>query len=138
MSVRVLLLSSSLLACAADTFATNDGGTTGGEAGACPQIAGFYAVAATGLACPDQPDTSFCIKQSGCTIELDGQKFQGQITVGPDGSFTNATVVEGQQTRSGCVGNWDPKLSILTIDCGGVGTTQSCGLRLTRSAPVCP
>jgi hypothetical protein len=54
-----------------------------------------------------------------------------------DGSFSGAPIKEGNVNRTGCVGTWDGNGSILTVDCGGVGTTQSCRATLTRTALNC-
>jgi hypothetical protein len=59
------------------------------------------------------------------------------ISLALDGSFSNAAVKEGNSSRSGCTGKWDPVKSELVIDCGGVGTAQSCVVTMTRVATTC-
>jgi hypothetical protein len=55
-----------------------------------------------------------------------------------DGSFTGAAITEGTGNRTGCTGTWNAGTSTLTVDCGGVGSSQSCIATLTRSSLTCP
>jgi hypothetical protein len=141
---------------AADAGAPADAASDAGDAGsssdaaadaingACPEEEGKYGVVATGSGCGNLASSGVgCITQSECAITLapsgavNSTDLMGTAEVQSDGSFQNATFMEGASTRTGCVGTWDPATSKLTIDCGGVGTTQSCHAVLTRTAMTC-
>jgi hypothetical protein len=121
-----------------------EAGDAASDGGACPDEIGKYAVIAVGAGCGDLPPTaSECIAQAACGITLApagpaGTKgVLGTAALAGDGSFTDATLMEGSTSRNGCAGSWDPTTSKLTIDCGGVGTTQSCHATLTRTSSTC-
>jgi hypothetical protein len=112
------------------------------ETGApCPSVAGGYTVAISGLGCIGVDATApECITQSGCDITFTskstlGPAINGTTTITSDGSFTNASLTEGSAMRTGCIGTWSA--SVMKVNCGGAGTTQSCTLTLTRKALVC-
>jgi hypothetical protein len=114
------------------------------ESGDCPDEGGKYAVLATGAGCGNLASSGVgCITQSVCAITLapsgavNSTDLMGTANVQVDGSFQNATFMEGTSSRTGCVGTWDPTTSKLTIDCGGMGTAQSCSAVLTRTAMTC-
>jgi hypothetical protein len=130
--------------------ATSEAGSGSGEAGVieagapCPDVSGPYAVTtvdATG--CLGLATTlSQCIKQSSCTVEFassggSGTGIEGSATLQADGSFSNASLKEGTQSRTGCTGTWAPGQSTMTVDCGGMATAQSCVVLLTRKSGVC-
>jgi hypothetical protein len=88
-----------------------------------------------------------CIRQTpaGCSITfvsaaVGGAKvaINGTALLQNDGSFAGAALVEGALSRTGCGGLWDPGTSTMTVDCGGMGSTQSCVLGLHRTSSVCP
>jgi hypothetical protein len=119
----------------------------------CPNETGAYSMTQMGAGCGDL-DTSpkECIKSTGVACEysfvaeqgLASKAVEGTVTVGPLGDFANGTITEGSgPARTGCVGVWKPGTSAqnpatMTIDCGGVGTSQSCRVILTRTGDVCP
>jgi hypothetical protein len=120
------------------------GGDARGDAAACPDEHGKYSVVATGLGCGDLAVTaSQCIMQTACAITFsssgsNGTKaLNGDANLMSDGSFSGASIKEGNVNRTGCVGSWDANTSTLTVDCGGTGTTQSCRAVLTRTATNC-
>jgi hypothetical protein len=54
------------------------------------------------------------------------------------GNFANGAVMEGSAQRTGCTGTWNAGMSQLTVDCGGMGSSQSCIATLTRTGTTCP
>jgi hypothetical protein len=115
------------------------------DAGSCPDQHGAYSVALTGQGCGDlNASAPQCITQSACTITLassastGGNALNGSAMLGLDGAFTGAAITEGTVNRTGCVGMWNASTSVLTVDCGGVGTSQSCRATLTRTSKTCP
>lgn len=112
----------------------------------CPDETGTYSVTAVGMGCGDLVTTlPQCIKTGNVECQYDivykdmggGQKgVEGAVSVNPFGGFTNGMIQEGSAQRSGCVGVWKPGVgtnpSTLTIDCGGIMTSQSCHVVLTR------
>src|SRR5947199_169371 len=72
-----------------------------------------------------------CIQETSCSITLSttgngGNEVSGTTPIGADGSLSGAAIMEGTSARTGCVGTWATSTSTLTIDCGGVSTSQSC------------
>jgi hypothetical protein len=61
----------------------------------------------------------------------------GVIDLQSDGSFSGAALQEGTVQRTGCVGQWDAATQTLTIDCGGVGSSQSCIVTMKRTGSAC-
>jgi hypothetical protein len=119
------------------------GGSKGSntDAGPCPDQQGAYKVALTGQGCGDlSASAALCITQSACAITLasSGSGMNGTAMLGMDGSFTGAAITEGTGNRTGCTGTWSAGASSLTVDCGGVGTSQSCDATLTRTSSSCP
>jgi hypothetical protein len=111
------------------------------DAGPCPDQHGAYSIAISGQGCGDlNASAPECITQSACTITLasSGGALNGTAALAMDGSFTGAAITEGTGNRTGCVGMWNPGTSVLTVDCGGVGTSQSCRATLTRTSKTCP
>jgi hypothetical protein len=107
----------------------------------CPDEAGAYSIALTGAGCGNLSATaSECVMQDVCTITLTttGGGLAGTTPLGTDGSFANGAITEGTGNRTGCTGTWDPGKSTLTVDCGGIGSGQSCIATLTRTASSCP
>ncbi|WP_205287559.1 hypothetical protein, partial [Escherichia coli] len=131
--------------------ATNDSGNgndSGGgpDAAACPDESGAYTVMLSGQGCGDaNANTSQCIKQMSCDITFSSvapnpnskTALNGMAAIAIDGSFMNAAIKEGTVNRTGCVGVWDGTKQTLTIDCGGVNTSQSCRAVLTRTKALC-
>jgi hypothetical protein len=54
------------------------------------------------------------------------------------GNFASGAVKEGSVQRSGCTGAWNAAAAQLTVDCGGVGSSQSCIATLVRTGSSCP
>jgi hypothetical protein len=115
------------------------------DAGPCPDQRGAYSVAISGQGCGDlNASAPECITQSACAITFTssaaagGNALNGAAMLGMDGSFTGAAITEGTSNRTGCVGTWNANASALTVDCGGVGTSQSCRATLTRTSKTCP
>jgi hypothetical protein len=115
------------------------------DAGLCPDQRGAYSVALSGAGCGDLDATApQCITQPVCTITLaatsgsSGTALNGTAMLGMDGSFTGAAITEGTVNRTGCTGTWAAGTSTLTVDCGGIGSSQSCVATLTRTSKTCP
>jgi hypothetical protein len=110
------------------------------DAGPCPDQHGAYTIALSGQGCGDLSATGpECVTQSACAITFasTGGGLSGTATLGMDGSFTGAAITEGTGNRTGCTGTWNAGTSTLTVDCGGVGTSQSCVATLTRTSLTC-
>jgi hypothetical protein len=135
----------------ADASGGNDAGgdaisssDAAGDAAACPDEHGKYSYVATGLGCGDlgvgSPE---CIRQTACAITFVSAPsnamagLNGDPTIASDGSFTGGSIREGTLQRSGCTGSWDAASSTLIVVCGGMSTTQSCTVTLTRTAAGC-
>jgi hypothetical protein len=115
------------------------------DAGACPDQHGAYSIVLSGQGCGDlNASAPECITQSTCSITLassapsGGNALNGTAMLGMDGSFTGAAITEGTVNRTGCTGTWNASASALTVDCGGVGSSQSCIATLTRTSKTCP
>jgi hypothetical protein len=118
---------------------SSSGGTS--DAGPCPDQHGAYSIAISGQGCGDLSATGpECITQNACAIAFASAAggLTGSASLGMDGSFTGAAITEGTLNRTGCVGAWNASASTLTVDCGGVGTSQSCRATLTRTSKTCP
>jgi hypothetical protein len=66
-----------------------------------------------------------------------GSALNGTVDLDMSGNFANGAVTEGTGQRTGCTGTWNTGTSQLTVDCGGMGTSQSCIATLTRTG-TCP
>jgi hypothetical protein len=111
------------------------------DAGPCPNQAGAYSIALSGAGCGDLSATApECITQSACAVTFTASAggLAGTASLGMDGSFTGAAITEGTGNRTGCTGTWNAGTSTLTLDCGGVGSSQSCVATLTRTSQSCP
>jgi hypothetical protein len=118
------------------------------DGGACPDITGGYdPIMTTGAGCGDLDTTaSECITAAGatgCDFQLasnpgdTGTAVTGTITLAMDGSFSGAALTFGTAGRSGCTGQWDAGSQTLTLDCGGVGSSQSCIVTMVLSSSTC-
>jgi hypothetical protein len=79
---------------------------------------------------------------TACQVKLvsqgtTGSALNGTVDLDTSGSFTAGAVTEGTGGRTGCTGTWNAGSSQLTVDCGGLGTSQSCIATLTRTG-ACP
>jgi hypothetical protein len=111
------------------------------DAGPCPDQHGAYSISLSGQGCGNLSATGpECITQNACAITFTTSAggLAGTAALGMDGSFTGAAINEGTSNRTGCTGTWDPGTSTLTVDCGGVGSSQSCIATLMRTASMCP
>lgn len=115
--------------------------------GPCPNLLGKYAVSATGQGCGDLSENApECIigNVTTCVAQLQSGPegllgaVRGTAMIQVDGSFSGASLQLGTVDRSGCTGTWDALTSTLVVDCGGVGSSQSCVVTLTRTATSCP
>ena len=137
--MKILALITFLTACG-----SSSGGTTADaafDAGPCPDQHGAYAISISGQGCGDlSASASECVTQSACAITFasSGAALNGTAMLGMDGSFTGAAITEGTVNRTGCTGTWASGTSTLTVDCGGIGTSQSCVATLTRTSKTCP
>jgi hypothetical protein len=136
----------------ADT-STTDGGdaapvdssadVNNGDGAACPDEHGKYAVTFTGQGCGTISNSApICVSETSCTITLattgtGPNELSGMTPIGGDGSFSNAAMNEGAMSRTGCVGTWNSGATTLTIDCGGVNTSQSCEAVLVLIGGTC-
>ena len=57
----------------------------------------------------------------------------GGATLGPNGTFSGATLIEGTMTRSPCTGSWDAQQGELTVICGS--SSDECLVELRRTGP---
>lgn len=119
----------------------------GVDAGPCPDVFGSYSVQVAGQGCGDlNANAPQCLKGTTMTcaahfvsVPASGPgAVNGQAMLTSDGSFTNAMLLFGTVQRSGCVGSWDSATSTMTADCGGMGSSQSCVVTLTRTSVTCP
>jgi hypothetical protein len=101
-----------------------------------------------GQGCGDlAPTAPECIKQgntpcqivlvSGSAMSVAGA-LSGTVDIDMTGGFMGGAIKEGSVQRTGCTGVWNPATSQLTVDCGNVGSPQSCIAILTRTGNVCP
>jgi hypothetical protein len=124
---------------------------TGKDAGSppppCPDETGAYTVSTMGAGCSNlAAGAPQCIKAgaSSCQIQLVSQGAGGSalnatgISLDMSGNFTGGAVTEGTVMRTGCTGAWSAGSSQLTVDCGGMMTSQSCIATLTRTGTTCP
>jgi hypothetical protein len=112
----------------------------------CPNVAGAYAVVLVdAVGCGDLSlMASQCIQQDtqGCAITFVSQGSSNTAAINGNAtlqgrSFTGAQLKEGTVDRSGCSGIWDATTATLTVDCGGVGSAQSCVASLRRTGARC-
>lgn len=122
---------------------SRDGAIVRGDGGgSCPDLGGSYSLSHTGDGCGDlSADVTECLQEdNACRAQIKasggggGGGLEGAMTLGTDGSFSDANIKLGSTDRSGCTGTWDDSTSTLTIDCGGTGSSQSCIVTLTRSS----
>lgn len=117
------------------------------DAGPCPDISGGYGqIATTGQGCGDiNTNAPECIMlaQQLCAFQLvsatSGVKpaVNGVVDLQSDGSFSGAALQEGTVQRSGCTGQWSAANQTLTLDCGGMGSSQSCVVTMKRTGATC-
>jgi hypothetical protein len=137
--MRVIAIAFVLVACGSKS------GSTAVDAGPCPDEHGAYTISISGQGCGDLAASApECITQNACAITFasnpatGGKALNGTASLGMDGSFTGAALTEGTSNRTGCTGTWDTGTSTLNVDCGGVGSSQSCIATLTRTSKTCP
>jgi hypothetical protein len=114
----------------------------------CPIINGLFKMTAQGQGCGDLDLTApQCIKETMnfCTILFvskpgtTGDGINGLAMVDMAGNFTGASLKEGSAMRTGCTGTYTTGFpTTMVVDCGGMGTSQSCVVTLTRTGLICP
>jgi len=82
------------------------------------------------------------LAQQICAFQLvsaggTGAAVNGVVILQSDGSFSNAALTLGTAQRTGCTGQWDAANQTLTMDCGGMGSSQSCIVTITRTGSTC-
>lgn len=123
-------------------------GSASSGAPACDALPAAYAIELTDpVGCGNLvPAAIECISQAGCTATLrpltpakPGISGTVNLTVGAGGvtGFTNASLTLGNVMRTGCTGQYNGPSGTLTIDCGGMGSAQSCVVALHRTG-TCP
>jgi hypothetical protein len=118
----VLAIAAALLAaCGGKNSNTVDAPSA--DAGPCTGERGAYSISLSGQGCGD--------------LNASAPECIGTASLGADGSFSGAAITEGTGNRTGCVGTWNAATSTLTVDCGGVGSSQSCRATLTRTSMTC-
>jgi hypothetical protein len=138
--------SQSCIATLTRTGKTCSSSSSSSGGGACPDELGAYTVMVTGAGCSDlTAGAPQCIKagSSPCQVQLvsqgsAGAALNGTVDLDMAGSFANGAITEGTVRRTGCTGTWNSATSQLTVDCGGVGSSQSCIATLTRTGNTCP
>jgi hypothetical protein len=118
----------------------------GAAAQPCPDELGSYTVALTGAGCGNlTAGAPQCIQAGAavCQVKLSsqgaaGSALNGTVDLDMTGNFSGGAVTEGTGNRTGCTGTWNALTSQLTVDCGGVGSSQSCIATLTRTSDTCP
>jgi hypothetical protein len=121
------------------------GDATGGDAGGCPDEHGAYSIMLSGQGCGDLSSSApECVKQTACALTFvssspggPGKGLNGTANLASDGSFMGAAITEGTAMRTGCTGVWTEATSTLIVDCGGMGSSQSCVATLTRTSMTC-
>jgi hypothetical protein len=111
----------------------------------CPDELGAYTVMTAGAGCGDlAAGAPQCIQvgATSCQVQLvsqsaAGSALNGTVNLDVTGSFASGAVKEGSAQRTGCTGAWNSVTSQLTVDCGGVGTSQSCVATLARTGKAC-
>jgi hypothetical protein len=135
-----------------DASGSGVGGSSGGiEAAAaaapCPDIGGAYAQFAwSGVGCSDINSAApecIMLAQQLCAFQLVSAPSTGKPAVNgvvilqSDGSFSGAALQVGTRLRTGCAGQWDVASQTLTFDCGGMGSSQTCSVSMTRTGSTC-
>lgn len=113
----------------------------------CPDISGAFGMIQTnGLGCGDlNPTAPECVMlaQQICAFQLESSTsgvlpaVNGSVILDSSGAFSNAALMFGTSQRTGCVGQWDAASQTLTLDCGGMGSTQSCVVTMVRTGTSC-
>jgi hypothetical protein len=62
-----------------------------------------------------------------------GLGINGAVTLGPDGTFSGATLTLGTAVRTPCNGSWSEGEQEITVTCGTVG--NECLMELLRTGP---
>jgi hypothetical protein len=116
--------------------------------GPCPDVLGTYSVSPSGQGCGDlnasapqciKATNMTCVAQFASTPSGGGTgAINGSASLMPAGSFDGAALVFGTAQRTGCTGTWNAATSTMTVDCGGMGSSQSCVVTLVRTSTTCP
>lgn len=112
-----------------------------GDAG-CPDVFGTYEIRNTAGTCGNLNEnapqairgtTQACFLHFTSVVDGGIGAINGGATLGADGTFSGATLIEGTATRSPCNGTWDAQQEEMTVVCGGAG--DSCTVELRRTGP---
>lgn len=114
-----------------------------GDAG-CPNVFGTYEFNNIngGSACGDlnefapqaiEGTTTACVLHFVSRNDAGAPGINGTATLGADGTFSNAALIEGSVTRTGCTGSWNAMESEMTVVCG-TGSDE-CLAELRRTGP---
>jgi hypothetical protein len=107
----------------------------------CPQIFGTYAINNANGMCGDLVDNAPQeIRGSACALQFisvgaDGGigAINGSATLGADGTFSGATLIEGTVPRTPCRGSWSETEQEMTVICGT--SADECLVELRRNGP---
>jgi hypothetical protein len=117
------------------------------QAGPCPAVLGSYSVTPSGQGCGDlNASAPQCIQATNMTCVAHFVSappggtgaINGAASLKQDGSFDSAALLFGTVQRTGCTGTWNAATSTMTVDCGGMGSSQSCVVTLVRTSMTCP
>jgi hypothetical protein len=118
-----------------------DAAADGADAG-CPDVLGTY-VFNTAFNCGDLfEDAPQEIRSPGQACLLNfisvndagtGLAINGTATLGPDGTFSGATLTLGTATSSPCRASWNEVGPVMTVTCGTIGS--ECAMELRRTGP---
>ena len=112
-----------------------------GDAG-CPDVFGTYEINNANGSCGDLDEdapqeirgtTQACALHFISVVDGGPPAVNGGATLGPDGTFSGATLILGTMTRSPCSGTWDANQQELTVVCGSGG--NECLVELRWEGP---
>jgi hypothetical protein len=112
-----------------------------GDAG-CPDVFGTYDISSASGTCGDfnenapqaiRGTTQVCALHFISVVDGGIGAINGGATLGANGTFSAATLIEGTASRSPCSGTWDSQQEEMTVVCGGAG--DSCTVVLQRTGP---
>lgn len=125
----------------------DSGSEAAADAGPCPDISGGYGqITTSGQGCGNINTAApecIMLAQQICAFQLVSAPSTGQpavngvVVLQSDGSFSGAALQEGSVQRTGCTGQWSSGNQTLTLDCGGMGSSQSCIVTMVRTGATC-
>ena len=126
----------------ADGGSDNDVATDAASDAGCPDVFGTYEIRNTSGTCGNLNEnapqairgtTQACFLHFTSVVDGGIGAINGGATLGADGTFSGATLIEGTATRSPCSGSWDAQQEEMTVVCGGSG--DACTVELRRTGP---